>query len=110
MAQSSVKFRTKPVLRTIGGNLPTPEDTEIPLMPVTWTPSFRTLVRFVLVSAKRMLAPESTRTRRVFGPPPTVVTVEESDSEVNIKLESEVELKGRNDTDKDELSAVDSHN
>ena len=110
MAQSSVKFRTKPVLRTIGGNLPTPEDTEIPLMPVTWTPSFRTLVRFVLVSAKRMLAPESTRTRRVLGPPPTVVTVEESDSEVKIKLESEVELKGRNDTDKDELSAVDSHN
>ena len=45
-----------------------------------------------------------------MGPPPTVVTVEESDSEVNIKLDSEVELKGRNDTDKDELSAVDSHN
>ena len=102
------------MLRIIGGNVPTPDVTETPLMPVTWTPSFRTLVRFVLVSAKRMLAPESTRTRRVFGPPPTVVTVEEPDTEVKIKLEleaeSEGEIEGRNDTDKDELSAVDSHN
>ncbi len=67
---------------------------------------------FVLVSANRILAPESTRTRRVLAAPPTVVTAGESEVMVEIEAEVEVELKleGRNDTDKDELSWLDSHN
>ena len=53
-------------------------------MPVIWTPSLRTLVMFVLVSAYRILAPESTKTRRVFAAPPVVVTVGESDCKVKM--------------------------
>ena len=125
IAQSSIKLSTWPVLRTIGGNFPTPDETEIPLMPVTWTPSFRTLVMFVLVSANKMLAPESTRTRRVLIPPPTVVTVGESlvkvkmvdenwsatasCATVDVEVKVELEVREGDDTDTIELS-TDSHN
>ena len=81
-------------------------------MPVIWTPSLRTLVMFVLVSAYRMLAPESTKTRRVVAAPPVVVTIGESvckvkmidDSStvcgwgvirVELEVELEVEIKGK---------------
>ena len=61
----------------------------------------------MLVSANKILAPESTRTRRVLAAPPTVVT--DGESVVVVKIEAEVE--GRNDTDKGELSrSRDSHN
>ena len=72
--------------------MPTPAEVETPLMPVIWTPTFRTLVMFLLVSANSMLAPESTRTRRCWLAPPNVVTVGESGLEVEIEgLEVEVE-------------------
>ena len=86
IAQSSVNLRTKPVLRIIGGNVPIPDETDTPLMPVIWTPSFRTLERFVLVSVNRILTPESTRTRRFFVAPPTAVTDEESEVKM-VKIE-----------------------
>ena len=74
------------MLRIIGGNVPTPDVMETPLMPVTWTPSFRTLVMFVLVSAYKMLAPESTRTRRsLIAPPKQVLTAGESSVVVKIE-------------------------
>ena len=91
------------MLRTIGGKLPIPEDMETPLMPVAWTPSFRTLVMFVLFSTYRILAPESTRTRRVLFAPPNVVTLGES--AVVVKIEGRMsmtsDLEGRMSTTSD---------
>ena len=44
----------------------------------------------MLVSANKILAPESTRTRRVLAAPPTVVT--DGESVVVVKIEAEVEV------------------
>ena len=57
-------------------------------MPVIWTPSLRTLVMFVLVSAYRILAPESTKTRSVFAAPPVVVTDGETVCKVRMSDDS----------------------
>ena len=80
----------------------------------------------MLVSANRILAPESTRTRRFLVAPPTAVTDGESEVKmvkieswllsaaggretVKVELKIKVGLKVRDDTGTDELSR-DSHN